>query len=216
MDAIRFLSLDTLTKGKIEWCKWAALLAMTSDHVGMFMPQYSLLRIIGRMAFPLYACCIVSGAEKTRNSEQYLLRLLLMAMITQVPFSMVWGTKLNTLWTLALGLAAILLDKKFGKCCGLVVVASAFFMQISYSYLGIALVYGLWKLRHYRWELVLIAFCLAYSFIFKSMIELWGIAAIAVIMFGPEVHKEMKKTFWYPQFAIQYAAVAFIAYLRSQ
>ncbi|MCF0110995.1 MAG: hypothetical protein HUJ58_03775, partial [Erysipelotrichaceae bacterium] len=36
--------------------KWIALVTMTIDHIGYFLfPRYKILRIIGRIAFPLYA-----------------------------------------------------------------------------------------------------------------------------------------------------------------
>jgi hypothetical protein len=42
--------------------------AMLADHVGlMFFPEAELLRIIGRLAFPIFAFMIAEGCKYTRN-----------------------------------------------------------------------------------------------------------------------------------------------------
>ena len=57
--------------------KILALLFMITDHVGaIFFPKITELRIIGRIAFPLYAWCLVVGSVKTKNPVKYALRLL--------------------------------------------------------------------------------------------------------------------------------------------
>ena len=64
--------------------KIAAIIIMVIDHVGaVFLPQYHNLRIIGRLAFPLFAYCIAVGCVATRNIGKYALRVLLMALIVQ-------------------------------------------------------------------------------------------------------------------------------------
>ena len=50
--------------------KLLALIAMTCDHVGLQMlPQFILLRIIGRLAAPLFACMIAEGLSLIHISE---------------------------------------------------------------------------------------------------------------------------------------------------
>ena len=42
--------------------KLIAMLAMFCDHAGkMLFPEYRVLRIIGRLAFPIYAYCLAVG-----------------------------------------------------------------------------------------------------------------------------------------------------------
>ena len=42
--------------------KLIALITMTIDHIGyILLPQYRILRIIGRLAFPIYAYMIAVG-----------------------------------------------------------------------------------------------------------------------------------------------------------
>lgn len=64
--------------------KLIAMVAMLCDHAGkMLFPQIPVLRIIGRLAFPIYAYCLAVGCVYTRNPLNYLKRLLLLALIVQ-------------------------------------------------------------------------------------------------------------------------------------
>lgn len=64
--------------------KLVAMLAMFCDHAGkMLFPQYPVMRIIGRLAFPIYAYCIAVGCVYTRNPLNYLKRILLLALVSQ-------------------------------------------------------------------------------------------------------------------------------------
>ena len=73
--------------------KIIALLAMTCDHVGMqLLPQFGFLRIIGRLAMPIFAYMIAEGCRYTRNRLRYLCRLLLLALACQVVYFVALGS----------------------------------------------------------------------------------------------------------------------------
>lgn len=64
---------------------------------------------IGRQAFPIYAFLLVEGYVYTRSRGRYLLRLVLLAAVSQVFFALAFqsydpGLYLNTVFTLAFGL----------------------------------------------------------------------------------------------------------------
>lgn len=94
-----------------SFLKVLALVLMLVDHLGASIwrdiPE---LRIIGRMAFPLYAWCLVVGSVKTRSPLRYGLRLLALAVVSQPLYMMAlrhtW-TDLNILFTLLIALIAI-------------------------------------------------------------------------------------------------------------
>jgi hypothetical protein len=99
--------------------KTIAIITMVIDHVGLFFfPHYILPRVIGRLSFPLFAWLIANGAHHTHNIKKYLKRLFLLALISQVPFTIANQNigapllYLNVVFTLFLGLLAIYYIKK--------------------------------------------------------------------------------------------------------
>ena len=67
--------------------KILALIAMTADHVGLqLLPQHGILRIIGRLAFPIFAYMIAEGCTYTRNRKRYLGTLAVMAALFQIVY----------------------------------------------------------------------------------------------------------------------------------
>ena len=70
--------------------KLIAMLTMTIDHIGVILlPQYRILRIIGRLAMPIYAFMIAEGCHYTHHRRAYFLRLLGLAMLCQVVYAAV-------------------------------------------------------------------------------------------------------------------------------
>jgi len=64
--------------------KTVALIFMIFDHIGFFFPnfQYSiLLRIIGRIAAPIFFFCFVEGYTHTHNKKKYKNRLMISAIL---------------------------------------------------------------------------------------------------------------------------------------
>ncbi len=95
-----------------EILKWIAIVTMTIDHTGAALyPEHMALRFIGRLSFPLFGYLLVLGVESTRSLKNYLIRLLLFAFISQVPFYLAVGKEplspLNILVTLSLGVLTI-------------------------------------------------------------------------------------------------------------
>ena len=73
-----------------------AVCFMFIDHLGAaVLPRVGELRLIGRMALPLYAWCLVVGSVKTHNAPRYALRLLGLAVLSQPLYMMA----LNHTWT---------------------------------------------------------------------------------------------------------------------
>jgi hypothetical protein len=106
---------------------------MFIDHAGAALTQTSpyapvlgfsalWLRVIGRVAFPIYAFLISEGCRHTGNMKKYLLRLGLFALISEIPYDIFFGgvrqfpdltpviwdfTEQNVFFTLFLGALAI-------------------------------------------------------------------------------------------------------------
>ena len=69
-----------------------ACLAMLADNIG-YCYGIEILRIIGRMAFPLFVYLIYNGYRHSSHRWKYALRLGLFALISQVPFSLFCANK---------------------------------------------------------------------------------------------------------------------------
>lgn len=87
-----------------EQLKNIALVSMVIDHAAVGLIEQSELasgaawslcgtamRLVGRVAFPLFAFMIAEGAVHTRDRRRYALRLLLLAVISEIPFDLVAG-----------------------------------------------------------------------------------------------------------------------------
>ncbi|MDR0889299.1 MAG: conjugal transfer protein TraX [Oscillospiraceae bacterium] len=90
-----------------------ACVCMLCDHIGLLL-HIEPLRIIGRLAFPIFLFLIFNGYQHTRSRVRYALRLFLFALLSQIPFSLFTKgvafplpTNLNVFFTLLLGLLCI-------------------------------------------------------------------------------------------------------------
>ena len=65
--------------------KLFALIVMTIDHIGMILlPQFTILRIIGRLAFPIFAYMVAEGCHYTRDKKLYFGRMAALGIAVQI------------------------------------------------------------------------------------------------------------------------------------
>lgn len=130
--------------------KWIAILAMLIDHIGAFLiepylsqkgipgglffgglakssPYYGIfqinliLRLIGRLAFPIFTFLLVEGFLHTRNIKRYIVQMGIFALISEIPFDlansslMMENTYQNVFFTLFIGLLVITIFDKIHK-----------------------------------------------------------------------------------------------------
>lgn len=122
--------------------KWIAIVLMLIDHVGAalnalaryaaagsgwtqhFTDDFYFMRLIGRMSFPIFAFLIAEGCANTSNINKYLRRLLIFALLSQLPYqlflSRIYGydsmfdvAQLNVLFSLAAGVICVICYRKF-------------------------------------------------------------------------------------------------------
>ena len=80
---------------------------------------YILLRIIGRLAFPIFAFMITEGFSRTHNLKKYFGRLFLFAVISEIPYNLANGGNVlyldsqNVLWTFLVALIMLWAIKKY-------------------------------------------------------------------------------------------------------
>lgn len=90
--------------------KIIACITMLIDHIGYFIfPEIIVLRIIGRISFPIFAFFIAEGYYYTSNKLKYFILLLGFAIISQIPYAFLQHnfTQLNILFTFVFSLVLL-------------------------------------------------------------------------------------------------------------
>lgn len=73
--------------------KIIALIAMTVDHIGLeIMNDNVFFRIVGRLAFPIFAYMIAEGCVYTGNRGKYLLKIAALALVCQLVYFFAMGS----------------------------------------------------------------------------------------------------------------------------
>lgn len=94
--------------------KLIAAVTMLIDHAGVILfPQYRFLRIIGRLAFPIYAYFIAEGFRYTKSRKRYFFRVFTLGLLCQVVYTIVErDIYLGILLTFSLSIALMALQEK--------------------------------------------------------------------------------------------------------
>lgn len=94
--------------------KLIALATMTCDHIGVqLFPKLTILRIIGRLALPIFAYMIAQGCRYTRNKARYLLTIAAVALVCQLVYYFAMGSLYQCIlvtFSISIGLIFILDD----------------------------------------------------------------------------------------------------------
>lgn len=140
---------------------WAMLL-MLCDHLQLtLLPDLPILRCVGRLAFPLFAFMAVEGYLHTRSLKNYLLRLLMLAVISEIPFDLLVSGSVfdpmhqNVIWTVILGLCCIQafenisadLKKMLSAVVIIASLAAAIIASVDYSSAGVLTLLAFYAFR---------------------------------------------------------------------
>jgi len=126
---------------------------MLCDHMwATLYPASDWLTCIGRMAYPIFAFLLVEGFFYTQNLWRYLLRLVAAAVISEIPFNLMYGGTIvypyhqNVLWTFIIALLIITLleefKERFGQLPALLFAIVPIFLGYFLGYLLMTDYYG--------------------------------------------------------------------------
>lgn len=170
--------------------KAIAVVLMLSDHIwATYMSFGNWMTYIGRMAFPIFAFQIAEGFLHTSDFKKYTLRLLGLALVTEIPFNLFTCSRWfntyhqNVLFTLLLGLLAIyVLDNVKKKFIAKKVVLSLLWLAlisvaatlgfVDYGFLGMLTVVMFYILRDFpfAWIAQLVAMVLINIVFFEGQV----------------------------------------------
>ena len=176
--------------------KWVALITMFIDHIGAIIGQavfeswglvwlYFVLRVIGRISFPIFAFFIAEGWRHTHSKARYALTLLAFAIITQPIYYFALNDNLfdlNILFTFCISLLVLQLIDQIKKDKGLtpfyvVLIIAILLLVFVLDGLGITVSYGIYGV------LFTATFYIFYNADFKHhRVWLWCVASLLMIL----------------------------------
>lgn len=154
--------------------KIIACISMLIDHIGVILfPEIAFLRIVGRLAFPIFTFLIVEGYFYTKNISKYLFRLGVFAVVSEFAFDRaffnVWleFEYQNIFFTLLIGLIAVYIydhnkdnNKTVATVSLLALTLLSLFIKSDYSIFGVLTIFGFYQFREkpkqiFIWMLVI-------------------------------------------------------------
>lgn len=149
--------------------KIIAVISMILDHIKYAIPatDCAITEYLGRIAFPIFAFLISEGFVHTRSKPRYMMRMLIFAIISQVPFHLLAHNlahsqaTLNVMFTFEYALIGLYILDFFKNYDGFpkflnyaFIIASlsmilfiVYFVHPDYSWYGVSLVWIFYLLR---------------------------------------------------------------------
>lgn len=138
--------------------KLIAVISMITDHIGFVLfPAQIWMRLVGRLAMPIFSFFISEGFCHTSDRKKYLLRIGAFALISELPFDLAFFGRFelssqNVMFTFFLAVAALLAYDFFSKKGGqlwtaagyisvFIIAIAAFKMKTDYDMFGVILVF---------------------------------------------------------------------------
>jgi len=169
------------------------MISMLIDHIGIvFFPDNLFFRIVGRVAFPLYTYGIVQGFFYTRSRGNYFFRLLVLAMIAQIPYMLALQVaSINVIGTFVVCLAVLMLLQRFPTLWAILitlVLSGALLSLLPFDYgayaLCLVLIYRYAERRYWIWLHVALNVLSFFIFGASWAFQIFSIAATALIAYS--------------------------------
>lgn len=197
-------------------------------------PIYRAGRAVGRISFVLFTFLIVESFFYTRSRVWFLMRLFVFALLSEIPFDLAlsgtpfdWSGQ-NIYWTLFLGVLVLILWDYLSHYGSVLAVAgrwavllagclAAFFGSTDYRFMGVLLIFAMYRTREKEggvqfmaaglvmlfgtWTANLIRYAGIYSadYLFRfSLREMYGLSAFLLIfLYNGKKGRQLPKAFYY-------------------
>lgn len=215
--------------------KIIAAASMLIDHMGLLLfPQYRFMRILGRLAFPLYAFCIAEGFYYTRDRKRYFWQIFVLGLACQIVYFIADGSmylgvliafslSILLMWTLDGVKKALAAKDGTMKAAAIFVLSLAavaalcHFMTVDYGFVGIllpVLAFASDKkwLRLGLFSLGLVALCAVIYCSGGLDVQWWALAALPLLaLYNGKPGKYRMKYFFYVFYPAHLAILYLIA-----
>lgn len=207
--------------------QFLAMLTMAIDHVGkVFFEDQIAWRVIGRIAFPIYAYMIVSGYRHTKDKQKYFYRLLLIALLSQFPYMYgLSATGINVVGSFAICLIVLLgMDKTKLYIFRILLIAAASFILEYFNFdYGM---YGLFLILIYRYttskEMVLLHIMLNLFFlVYKGwLVQITSIWSTIALLYMPQIIKwieafRIPRWLWRSFYPAHLAGISIVLFIET-
>ncbi len=205
-----------------DFLKIIGIISMTLDHFGkVFFPDNESFQIMGRLAFPLFAYCIMVGCIYTKNFRKYFLRLIIPAFLYQIGYLIggyfapdivydVW--LLNIFFTLALGALAIrcIEQKNWVIFGGIIIIGLVF--KVDYGLYGIMLIPLFYLLRERK---LVFALMIGLYLLLPFGIQKFAVFAMIPILIKTNFNFKINKYFFYIYYPAHFLIIFIIKILMD-
>lgn len=219
--------------------KIIALVAMTIDHVGMMLfPHQEWMRIIGRIAFPIFTYMIAEGCRYTKNRKRYVSQIALLGVAMQIVLFIVDGSLYQSVFisfTLAILLIYIIDKAKQEKnieywvgvglavfviiflCFGLPNLLPKTDFTIDYGIVGIAIPVGCYFAESKRVKVVVFTLGLIVLAAFYGGVQWFGLLAVPfIVLYNNQKGRYRLKNLFYFYYPIHLGVIYVIDALVNE
>lgn len=171
-----------------------AYISMLIDHTGaVFFPDNIYLRIIGRYAMPAFMFMASRGLLYTKDQSKYLFRLLLIAIISQIPFYLMHHNHIhNICFSILYGvMITIIIQTKQKKLLLLLPIILTISLLTEYQWYSTILIPLFYKYRHNK-QLIMFLYStltLIYSCLYNMPLQLLSIPFVLLIINMKKIEK---------------------------
>ena len=219
--------------------KLIAVIAMTLDHIGLALfPQQILFRVVGRLAFPIYAYMIGEGCVHTRSMGRYFGTMAAVAAVCQAVYYVALDSLFQCVlvtFSMSVALIAVVkygMEKKTVMAWTAVVcgIGLAFFITevlpglvphtdfaVDYGFLGVMLPLAVYLTKGRVRKLLACGAILLALGLRIGYVQIWGLLAMPLLaLYNGQRGKRKMKYFFYFYYPLHLVAIYGVELLLRQ
>lgn len=196
------------------------MVSMAIDHIGAYLfPHVLWLRVVGRLAFPIYAFLIAEGCRHTRSMGRYLGTMAAMAAVCQAAYFFAMDSLyMCILVTFSLSIGLIALQKYvekqpslFSRILAFSGFVVAFFLcevlpkllpgtdyRIDYGFIGVLVPVAIYGAKDKTGQITTCLLALSCLAAFSYKLQWWSlVAVIPLMLYNGQRGKRNMKWFFY-------------------